>query len=359
MTIESVAVCPIDFSLDEPFEISLGIQTDAENLLVRVETDDGIVGYGEGAPLGPITGETQRSAVALAEAGADLLEGRRLEDRRGLVEELHDALPGAVSALFALETALFDAYCRDAGIPLAACFGGAPRSLITDITISIVHPADAAMEATRVVDRGFDRLKVKVGTDPTADLARLESVRDAAPDVQLTVDANQGWTPKEAIRFAADARDRALEISLLEQPVHRDDLSGLARVTAAVDVPVAADEAVFTPQDALHVAEREAADVITIKGGKSGLIRGAAIAEIARAANLDLMVGCMLESALGLHASAHLAAGIGGVAYVDLDGNQSMVRGLEDERPTQTLDIAGPGHGIVPESERLPDGFGP
>ncbi|WP_290814402.1 enolase C-terminal domain-like protein, partial [Halovivax sp.] len=99
-----------------------------------------------------------------------------------------------------------------------------------------------------------------------------------------------------------------------------------------------------------------AADVINVKAAKSGLTDGAAIAEIARAANLELMVGCMLESALGLHASAHLVAGVGGFSYVDLDGNQSFAERVADVPRDPTVEISGPGHGIEPDPSLLPEG---
>ncbi len=348
MIVERVSVEPVSIPLTDPFEISLGTKTSAENVLVRLETETETVGYGESSPLESIVGETQASAVAAARAGAQLLEGASLTDRRGLVRELQAALPGSVSALLALETALYDAYCREQEISLAACFGGETHPIRTDTTISIVDPATATDEAEAALEAGFDELKIKVGSGVDADLERVGAVRDVAPEAAIKVDANQGWTPKEAIRFASEARARGFDLELLEQPVRADDIAGLARVTRAVDVPVGADESVFTPADAVRVVRAEAADVINIKAAKSGLTDGLAIAEIARAANLECMVGCMLESAVGLHASAHLVAGLGGFEYVDLDGNLSHAEPITDVTRGPVLEIDGPGHGVVP-----------
>lgn len=353
MDIDSVELFTLDVPLSDPFEISLGTKSAAANVVVRIETANGTVGYGEGAPLAPITGETQKTAVAAAEAGATLLEGRDLRNRRDLVFELHGALPGTVSSLFALETALFDAYCRERDLSIAELFGGSPEPVTTDITVGIVDPSTAAEEATDAVAAGFEEIKIKVGGSIESDLERVEAVREAAPNAEIKVDANQGWTPVEAIQFADRARSRGLDLSLIEQPVHCDDIDGLARVTTAVNVPVAADEAVFTPADAHRIVSRGAADVINVKAGKSGLIDGAAIAEIARGGNVELMVGCMLESAIGLHASAHLVAGLGGFSYVDLDGNFSFEDHVTDVTVSPTLDIDGPGHGVVPDETLL------
>ncbi len=189
--IDRISVEPLDHELREPFEISLGTREKARNLVVTVETDSGVVGHGEGSPLPPVTGETQAAAVATARSVTSMLEGAPLADYRELVGEVRAAVPGAVSALFAVETALLDAYCRDRGIPLSELFGGAPASVTTDITVPIVTPDAAAERATRAATAGFDHIKVKAGGEVDADVARTVAVADAAPDATITVDANQ------------------------------------------------------------------------------------------------------------------------------------------------------------------------
>lgn len=353
MIVKSIEVYALDLPLVDDFEISLGTKEMAANVLVRLETGSGTVGWGEAAPLEPITGETQASALATTREGAGLLEDRDLRDLRGLSRELHAALPDSNSAQFALETALYDAYCRERGITLAECFGGTPEPVTTDITVSLVDSQAAVVETKTALERGFNSIKVKVGSDFESDIKRVAAVRDVASDIELKVDANQGWTPSEAVRFVDRAEANDFDLALVEQPVHRDDLAGLKRVTDATSVPVAADEAVFTPEDAIRIVRERAADVINIKAAKSGLTDSVAIAEIARAANLEVMIGCMLESALGLHASAHLVAGVGGFSYIDLDGNQSLIDDVTDMPQNPTLDITGPGHGIIPEESIL------
>lgn len=340
---------PLDLPLEEPFEIALGTQTAAENVLVTVELDDGTVGYGEGSPIAPVTGETREAAVATAGAAGDLLEGTEIAEYRSHARTLRETFPGAVSATLAVETAVFDAYCRSRDLPLAELFGGSPTPVETDLTIPIVDAEAARRAAADAVDRGFEHLKIKTGTDVEADIERVAAVCEAAPDAELKVDANQGWTPAESVRFADALRSRGVDLALLEQPVRADDVSGLARVRDAVDVPVAADEAVFTPADAVRVLRADAADVINVKLGKSGLQGARDIVAIAEAANLELMVGCMLESAIGIHAAAHLVSGTDAFSYVDLDGNCLLEEDVADLDHGPTIDIGGPGHGIVPE----------
>jgi L-alanine-DL-glutamate epimerase-like enolase superfamily enzyme len=345
--ITGLSVRPLDLPLEEPFEISLGTQHEASNLLVAVETETGVTGYGEGSPIPPVTGETQAAAIETARAAADVIEGRPVGDYRSLVGDVRSTFPGMSSAQFAVETALLDAYCREADVPLSALFGGQPSPVETDLTIPILPPDTAAERAADATERGFEHLKIKTGNDVAADVERVAAVARAAPNAALKVDANQGWTPKETARFAGEIADRGIDLELIEQPVPAADVAGLAQTRDRVDVPIAADEAVFTPADAIRVVREAAADVINVKLGKSGPLAVADIAAIARGADLELMVGCMLESAIGIHTSAHVVAGIGTFDYVDLDGNRLLASDFVDaDGPSH--DITGPGHGVTP-----------
>jgi L-alanine-DL-glutamate epimerase-like enolase superfamily enzyme len=349
--ITDVSVEALNLPLKEPFEIALGTQYEAPNVLVTVETADGVVGYGEGSPDHYVTGETQGATLDTARTAADLLEGRDVADYRALVEDLHATFPGAVSALFALETAVLDAYCRARSMPMAELFGGRPREVRTDLTIPIHPPETAADRAEAAVSEGFETLKVKVGTDVETDVERVRAVSEAAPEATLTVDANQGWSVPEAVRFDEAVREAGVDLALIEQPVVDTDVAGLRSVRDRTTTPVAADETVFTPADAVRVVREDAADVINVKLGKSGLLGAAAIADVAKAADRALMVGCMLESAVGVHTSAHLVAGIGGFSHVDLDATRLLADDVVPRESGPVLSPAGPGHGIDPERD--------
>ncbi len=352
MRIERVSVDPLDLPLREPFEISLGTQHAAESVVVRVETENGVVGVGDCNPDPPVTGETREAALATAEAAADLVEGESVANYRELVAEVRNTFPGMVSATFAVETAILDAYCRERGIPLSELFGGAPQTVETDLTIGICPTNEARMRAARATNEGFDQLKVKVGTDAERDAERVTAVAEGAPDAAIAVDANQGWTPKETERFVDTVEEQGVSLELVEQPVPADDVRGLAAARERLAVPVAADESLFTPSDAVRLVRAEAADVFNIKLGKSGLLGAADIASVARAANVDLMVGCMLESAVGIRTSAHVVAGIGGFSHVDLDGNQLLDEDVIPLSRGPEIQVAGPGHGVDPDAVR-------
>ncbi|WP_373189724.1 dipeptide epimerase [Halolamina sp.] len=340
----------LDLPLTEPFEISLGVQHEAANVLVTVETESGVTGYGEGSPLAPVTGETREAALVTAKAAAEIVEGRAVEEYRALVKELRSTFPGMVSATFAVETAILDAFCREKGIALSELFGGGPSPVETDMTIPIVSTEDATRRATEAAAGGYEHLKIKTGNDIIEDVERVVAVREAAPDAALKIDANQGWTPKETAAFADEISARGIELDLIEQPVAAADIAGLADARRRIDVPIAADEAVFTPEDAIRVVREEAADIVNAKLGKSGPLAVAEIVAIAQGANLDCMIGCMLESAVGIHTSAHVVAGTGAFSYVDLDGNRLLAEDVIETGDGPMHDISGPGHGVTPDN---------
>lgn len=351
--IQSVDVATLNHELKEPFEISLGTRTEAKNLLVTVQTADGTIGRGEASPMPPVTGETQDAAVATARSAATLLVGKDCSSYREISKRIRDAYPGMVSTQFAVEAAVLDARCRELGCSLAELFGGPTSPVRTDMTIPITTPEEARRRATEAVNEGYQELKIKTGSGIKADFERVMAVSDAAPDVALKVDANQAWTVKEAIMFLERLREAGIDLELLEQPVSKDDIEGMAAVTERSHVPIAADETVFSASDAMRVVRANAADIINIKLGKSGILGAADIISIAEAANLELMIGCMLEGSIGIHAAAHLVAGTGSFDYVDLDGSRLLT---EDVIPTGTgpeIDITGPGHGVAVETKDL------
>lgn len=275
----------------------------------------------------------------------DLIEGEHLAAFRQISADLKAAFPSSPSARFAVETAVIDARCRDLGIPMAELFGGTAEPVETDMTIPIVNDGEAEERAAAAATEGYEHLKVKTGSNIEADIDRVLAVADGAPAANIKIDANQGWTVPETIRFAEEMRDHGVVLDLIEQPVHHSDIQGLAKASQQVPVPIAADESLFTPADAIRLVREDAVDVMNLKLGKSALVDALTIVNIAEAANLELMIGCMLESAVAIHTAAHLVAGTDAFSYVDLDGNRLLESDvIEDTGPM--IEITGPGHGI-------------
>jgi L-alanine-DL-glutamate epimerase-like enolase superfamily enzyme len=210
-----------------------------------------------------------------------------------------------------------------------------------------------ASACSQRVAEGFRVLKVKVGGDPAEDLHRLVAIRKAAgPDAVIRLDANQGWTARQAVRLVSELEDADLGIELVEQPVPAGDLDGLAFVSSRVCTPVAADEAVWSPADLVEVVRRRAADVVNIKLAKSGGLRPArALLAVAEAAGVQVMIGSMMESHVGIGAAASLAA-LADTPYVaDLDAawwlkHSPVLGGPSYDGPLLHLPAA-PGLGIT------------
>ena len=226
------------------------------------------------------------------------------------------------SAKAAADMALWDLYGKRCGLPVYRLLGGGRKTLKTDLTISVNDPETMAEDARKAVARGFDCLKVKVGVDPALDAKRLQAIRAAVPEsVALRVDANQAWNPRQAVRILNSLQDSGLKIELVEQPVPAADLDGLRYVTQHSDVPVLADEAVFSPEDALRILQTHAADLVNIKLMKCGGITPALrIAELADLCGAECMIGCMLEGPVAVGAAVHLACARPVITRVDLDG---------------------------------------
>jgi len=321
LKITDVEIYLFDIPLTSPFRIAIGEMSAANDLLVRIKTDQGLVGLGEACPFPPITGETQATNAAAAASIRDMIVGKdplAIDDLVRLIGPIVHSNPSTVAAF---DMALYDILGKVAGLPLFRLFGGTKSTFETDITTSIDTLEKMTAEAKGYADRGYKTLKVKVGLDPDEDFARLEAIRKAVgPRVAIRIDANQGWTVPQAIY--ALRKMAALNIQFCEQPVKAADVAGLRAVRSQVPIAIMADEALFGPSDAIDLIRAEACDTFNIKLMKAGgILNSLRIAHIADAANMRCMVGCMLESRIALTAAAHVVASQANIVYADLDGN--------------------------------------
>ncbi len=320
MKIKSIEAIPLNIPLKEPFEIALGKCNSAENVLIKIQLEDGTIGYGEASSSGFITGDVQSTVIDVIRYLTPAIVGESLENYRYLIKKLKSIIKFHPGAFAGIESAILDAYTRCIGLPLYKFLGGVKDEIESDITISITTPEKAAQIAQEYSKKGFRMFKIKVGKNFEEDLERVKAVSEAV-DCEIRIDANQGYKPKEAVEFIK-AACKVANVTLFEQPVHYQNIKGLKYVTDNSPVPVAADETVFTAVDAFNVARERAADVINIKLAKcGGVLEAIGIISIARSSGLELMIGCMLESNVGLAASVHLACGTGEFTYIDLDSH--------------------------------------
>jgi len=321
--IKRVFIEPVSIPLEESFTIAIGTKYNIENVLITVQLENGIEGYGEAAPLEPINGENQATALATLNSCSDFLIGKDVSQFRQISKYLKKVFWAQVTARCAIEMALIDAFTKTLNIPLYTFFGGAESKVETDYTVDIVSPETAKINAAKLRGRGYNTLKTKVGKNMVDDIDRILAIKDGAPNCGIMLDANQGYSPAQAVHFLEELEKNGIRPELFEQPVVRHDLRGMKFVKDHTSVPVAADESVFTSADAIEIVRTGCADLINIKIMKSGIVEALDIATIARSANLGLMIGCMLETKLALSCSVHFAAGLGGFRFVDLDPHLS------------------------------------
>ena len=321
MGIQKIEVYCVTLKYAEPFRIASGASTEARNVVVKLTTDYDVIGWGESSPSKRVTGETVESVIeVLDRLSPKLIRSCPLRIEHA-VDLMDRTVKGNPAAKAAVDMALFDVLGKTAKKPLYLLLGGYRTEVLTDLTLGIKPPREMAEDASRAVGKGFKALKVKLGVDPVEDVERVRMIREAVGDaVQLRVDANQGWTVSQAIDVLS--KIDKFRIHFAEQPVRADDLKGLKEVRRDSPIPIMADESVHSPEDALRLIQAEAVDLINIKLMKcGGILNGRKIAEIAEAAGLPCMIGCMSESGIGISAAAHLAAGVKNIRYADLDSD--------------------------------------
>jgi L-alanine-DL-glutamate epimerase-like enolase superfamily enzyme len=221
----------------------------------------------------------------------------------------------------AFDLALHDVAGKVAGLPLYALLGGSKRSLMTDMTIGLNDPDTMARQAVEFKRSGAPAIKVKLGTTADQDVERIDRIREAIGDrLPLRVDANQGWDFPTAVRVLSRLESSGIEYC--EQPIAHWDLDNLRRLRTRVSIPIMADESVFDHRDAFKLTAGGCCDYLNIKLAKSGGIHTALkINAVAEACGARCMLGCMMETRLGLTAAAHLVSARPNIRYADLDGH--------------------------------------
>lgn len=323
MIIQDIEVFEISVPLITPFKTALRTVEAVNDIVVKIITDTGEIGYGEAAPTAVITGETKESIQsAILNYIKPTILGIEIDNLEIIMEKLHSCILKNTSAKAAVDMAIYDLYSKKLGLPLYKALGGYRDEINTDITISVNNVEEMVKDSISAVNKGFDILKIKVGKEAHKDIERISEIRKAVGNkVILRVDANQGWTSKEAVKIISSLEDKDLNIELVEQPVKYWDLEGMKYVTQNTYTKILADESVFSAQDAIKIIQEGAADLINIKLMKTGGIFNALkICDIAEVYGVECMIGCMLESKISVSAAANFGAAKKIVTMVDLDG---------------------------------------
>jgi len=344
MKITRIETIPIRVPLKQEFAIRSGrggAHTVSPFLLVKVHTDEGIVGLGEASCTPRWSGEDQVTGAHLIHTYLEpLLVGEDPTEVEELTKKFRLVFAGNYFTKAAVEMALWDIAGKAESLPLYEVLGGKVREFVpTKWSVSGVEPEKAADIARWAVAQGFKAMKVKVGIDPDGDVARVKAVREAVgPDTKLGVDANGGWSP--AVAITTIKRLCEFGIYFAEQPVSPGQSAHLAEVRRAVPVPVIADESVFTLKDARMLAALNAADVFSIYVGKSGgITESMRIAHFATRENLKCTVGSNLELGVGSAAMVHFALASRGVAAEEFPCDIIGPFFYEDEIVRESLPI--------------------
>jgi L-Ala-D/L-Glu epimerase len=321
MIIKDITVKHQTVPLLVPFKTALRTATEIDSISVEIQLENGIKGKGAASPTYVITGDSLEGIQAALQGPIKLaLIGEDIRQFQKLLKKIQSCCIHNSSAKAAADIALHDAYTKFLNIPLYA-FLGDKQPISTCMTISVDTPEKMAEDAQKSAADGFDILKVKVGSIPELDLERIKHIRSVIPDhVKLRLDANQGWTPKQAVQLINEMETLNFGIELVEQPVPAHDWEGLKFVTERVNVPIMADESLFSAKDALRLVSGRYVDLLNIKLMKCGGINEARkIASIAEANGVACMIGSMMEPSLSVGAAAHLAAAHPNITYFDLD----------------------------------------
>jgi len=333
----------IELNPTHPFVIARGGYSHHRNVIVRLTDDDGVEGFGEAAP-NKYYGESVSTVIAALGQFKPILERADPFSIEAVEAHLNRTLRGNASAKSAVSSALHDLVGKKLGLPVYRLWGlSADSTPQSSFTIAIAENEE--LERRVAEARDYPILKIKLGTDRDMEIVRI--VRGAAPTKQLRVDANAAWTPKHAVQMSEFLADQGVE--MIEQPVAANDIEGLRFVREGSKLPVFADESCLVATDVAKL--HGAVDGINIKLAKCGSLREALrMVHTARALDMQVMAGCMIESSLGISAIAQISPLLD---FADFDG-----AALLSTDPFRGVTIAGgrvrlsdgPGLGATPSA---------
>lgn len=306
--------------LKEPFIISLGQFDCAENIIVEIQDSSGRKGYGEGSPFRSIHGETANTCFTVGIELAKLLKGKNNLKITECSELMDRYIVGNTSIKSAFNIALHDLAAQHAAIPLYAFLGGKKNKILfTDYTVSLASKEKMSADAERIVQQGFQVIKVKLGENKDADIERIRSIRKkVGMEIPIRVDANQGWNSSYVLEILNELAN--FNIQHCEEPIPRKDYLQLSSLREQSPLPIMADESCFDHHDAAKLISLKACDSFNVKLGKSsGVSNAMKIIRLAEVNQMPLQIGGFLESRLGFTAAAHVALSCKETPFVDFD----------------------------------------
>ena len=326
MRITSVEYFRLDMPLAQPYTIAYETVDRASNIILKLNTDKGLTGWGCAAPDLEITNETPEDVINNIENYVTgILKNQFPFHIDRINHQLMQLCPSASSTLAMVDISLHDLMARRAKLPLYKLLGGYRDEIPTSITVGILPIKETLEQVAYYLKKGFNNIKMKGGIHMDEDVERVLKVREKfGSDFSIRFDANQGYHPSEAIEFIDRTKNAGIEI--FEQPTRQKKDEQLGEVTKKTEIPVMADESVRTLKDAFKLASKELIDLVNIKIMKvGGIMASQHINSVSKAAGIEVMVGCLDECALGISAGLHFALSKRNIEYADLDGHLDLL----------------------------------
>jgi L-Ala-D/L-Glu epimerase / N-acetyl-D-glutamate racemase len=357
--IDQIAFYHAQLKLKQPFTTSLSTRTHANNVFVRIRTNEGIIGWGECSPNLHINGETIETCFAVGKLLGQQLIGIDPRNVIAASELMNSLIYGNSSIKSAIDLAVHDIAARAKNQPLYQFLGGSiKKKIYTDYTVSLMSVEKMVADALAVKAKGFPIMKVKLGDNGKKDIQRIKSIREAVgKEITIRIDANQGWGVQEAIDTLNGLAPYNIEYC--EEPIARHSFLRLKQVREASPILIMADESCSDHHDAKNLIDLEACDYFNIKLGKSsGLINANKIIQHAEAANMKMQIGGFLESKLLCTANCHLAYTSDQVTFFDFDSplfieNDPVIGGMQYQSDWEITLPNTPGLGVEVDSQFL------
>lgn len=322
MNIVEIQLAQLSIPLTRPFITAVRRTEFVNDVVIMIKTDRGTIGYGSAASTPAITGDSTESIIEAIQTilGPQLI-GRDIREFNKLLEMTNQAMPANTSAKAAIDIALHDLFAQYCGLPLYQFLGGNKNTIESCITISVKNADEMVQDALEFKQQGYNTLKIKLGLNLEEDKQRISAIRQAlGKEMSLLIDANQGWSCEESTHMLHFFKEQQLNIKLLEQPIAAHNRASLKKIKEQKICKIIADEDCFSPEDTLNLIQLDACNGINIKLMKSaGLANAQAIYHLAKTAQMNIMVGCMLESPIGVAAIASFALSKPDIIYADLD----------------------------------------
>ncbi|MGM8366016.1 mandelate racemase/muconate lactonizing enzyme family protein [Virgibacillus sp. W0181] len=348
----------VAYPLKKPFIISYTTYHHMPTVLIKLKTSDGMIGWGEATPDEHVTGESLTSTIAmLRDTLLPAIAGKSPFEMERIHEAMNEAVYGAPTAKAAIDIACYDLAGKALKTPVYQLLGGKYREeMEVPYVLSILPPEQLVKEAKEAVAKGYQILKMKVGTDLALDVERIRKVAEAVGDsISIKVDANQGWsTVANTLKVLRQLKN--VSVDWYEQPVMADDFEGLATVRLKSEEAIMADEGIRNSSDLYKLLKLQAVDFINIKLMKcGGIFPAMKLSAQAEMAGVPAQMGSMVESGVASLAGLHVMTAVKNVISHELVGPEMFADDAADfsiQGPTVRIPEK-PGLGIVLDEEKL------